>query len=248
MAGTLDGQVALVTGASRGIGKAIALELARHGAPVAVNYVRSKELAEQVVAEIQKGGGKAQAFGADVSQAEQVDAMVDQVVAALGPIRILVNNAGTTADRTLRRMSLEEWHKVMDTNLNGVFYVTRKVWPIMGDAGGGHVVCISSVVGETGRIGLINYGTSKSALLGFVRAAAWEGARFKIQVNAVAPGFIQTDMIANISDAVRAEIISRTPLGRFGAPEEIAKVVRFLVTEGTYITGATLDVNGGLYM
>ena len=176
MAGTLDGQVALVTGGSRGIGRAISLELASHGATVAVNYQQNKDAAEAVVGEIKAAGGNAQAFQGDQSNPDETEAMTNKVLEELGPVQILINNAGTTADRTLARMSADEWNKVIDTNVNGLFHVTSNLWTKMGEAGGGHVVCISSIVGETGRLGLVNYATSKAAAIGFVRAAAREGA------------------------------------------------------------------------
>jgi NAD(P)-dependent dehydrogenase (short-subunit alcohol dehydrogenase family) len=243
----LDGQVALVTGGSRGIGRAIAIELAKHGATVAVNYNSNKDAAEAVVKEITSAKGKAQAYQANIANRDQVNAMVDQIVKDLGPIRVLINNAGATADRTLRNMSYEEWDKVIDVNINGTFNVTKKVWNIMGEAGGGHIVNISSIVGESGRLGLINYGTAKAALLGFTKTAAREGARFKINVNAVAPGFIDTDMIAGLTPEMKENLKKEAVLGRLGEAEEIAKVVRFIVTEGTYMTGSTIDVNGGMY-
>ena len=247
MAGALDGQVALVTGGSRGIGRATAIELGKHGATVAVNYNTNKEAANVVVKEITGAGGKAQAYQADIANRDQVNAMIDQIVSDLGPVRVLINNAGATADRTLRNMSYEEWDKVIDVNLTGTFNVTKKVWNIMGEAGGGHIVNISSIVGEAGRLGLINYSTSKAGLLGFTKTAAREGARTHIQVNAVAPGFIETDMISGLTPEAKENLAKETALGRLGEAEEIAKVVRFIVTEATYMTGSTIDVNGGMY-
>ncbi len=246
--GTLDGKVALVTGASRGIGRAIALELGKHGASVVVNYRERKEQAEAVVHEIKSMGSKALAIQADVTKPEQVDAMVGQVVKELGNIYILVNNAGTTADRTLRRMSNEEWLKVIDTNLNGVFYVTRRAVQSLEAGGGGHIIMLSSIIGEMGNAGLVNYGSTKAALIGFTKSAAQELVRYNILVNAVAPGFIETDMIANLPDEARQTLLDKTPMRRFGRPEEVATMVRYLVTEGTYITGQVFNINGGMYM
>ena len=248
MAGTLDGQVALVTGGSRGIGRAISLELANHGATVAVNYQQNKDAAEAVVGEIKAAGGNAQAFQGDQSKADETEAMVNKVLDELGPVRILINNAGTTADRTLARMTADEWNKVIDTNVNGLFHVTSNLWTKMGEAGGGHVVCISSIVGETGRLGLVNYATSKAAAIGFVRAAAREGARFNIHVNGVAPGFITTDMISGLNEEQLEGLAKETVLGRLGKPDEIASMVRYIVTEGTYITGQIFNVNGGMFI
>lgn len=248
MAGVLDGQVALVTGGSGGIGRAVSLELANHGAAVAVNYNSNEAGADAVVAEVTGSGGKAQAFQGDQSNEESASALVDAVLESMGPIRVLINNAGTTADRTLARMSSEEWHKVIDANVNGLFYITRKVWGPMGEAGGGHIVCISSIVGEMGRLGLVNYGTSKAAVIGFVRGSAREGARTKIQVNAVAPGFVTTDMIGGLSEEQLGNLAKETVMGRLGKPEEIASMVRFIVTEGTWITGQVINVNGGHFI
>ena len=248
MAGVLDGQVALVTGGSRGIGRAIALELAGQGATVAVNYVANADAAAGVVGEIEATGGSARAYQADVTDLEQCQAMVDAIVNDLGPVRVLINNAGTTADRTVARMTPEEWHTVIDTNVNGLYNVTSPVWRAMGEAGGGHVVCISSIVGETGRLGLVNYGTSKEAAIGFVRGLAREGARFNIHVNAIAPGFIDTDMLSGLNDEQRENLRGEILLGRLGRPEEVASLVRYIVTEGTYITGSVFNVNGGMFV
>ena len=248
MAGALDGQVALVTGGSRGIGRAIALELAGQGATVAVNYVANADAAAGVVGEIEAAGGSARAYQADVTDLEQCQAMVDAIVNDLGTVRVLINNAGTTADRTVARMTPEEWHTVIDTNVNGLYNVTSPVWRAMGEAGGGHVVCISSIVGETGRLGLVNYGTSKEAAIGFVRGLAREGARFNIHVNAIAPGFIETDMLSGLNDEQRENLRGEILLGRLGRPEEVASLVRYIVTEGTYITGSVFNVNGGMFV
>ena len=166
----------------------------------------------------------------------------------LGPVRVLINNAGTTADRTVARMTPEEWHTVIDTNVNGLYNVTSPVWRAMGEAGGGHVVCIASIVGETGRLGLVNYGTSKEAAIGFVRGLAREGARFNIHVNAIAPGFIETDMLSGLNDEQRENLRGEILLGRLGRPEEVASLVRYIVTEGTYITGSVFNVNGGMFV
>jgi len=248
MAGVLDGQVALVTGGSRGIGRAIALELAKQGATVAVNYHSNADAANSVVSEIEGMGGKAKAYQADVSDYDQSKAMVEQVTADLGPVRILINNAGATADRTLARMTPEEWRKPIATNVDSLYNLTSSVWKAMGDAGGGHVVNLSSIVGQTGRVGLVNYGTSKAAAIGFTRAAAREGARTNIRVNAVAPGFIDTDMISGLNEEARKRLEGEALLGRLGKAEEIAAVVRFIVCEGTYMTGAVIDVNGGMFL
>ena len=227
---------------------ATAIELARHGATVAVNYNANKTAADEVVKAITDAGGKATAYQGDISNREVINAMIDKIVADLGPITVLINNAGATADRTLRNMSYEEWDRVIDVNINGTFNVTKKVWNIMGEAGGGQIVNVSSIVGEEGRLGLINYSTAKAGLLGFTKTAAREGARFKITVNAVAPGFIDTDMIGGLNEEARTNLKKEVVLGRLGEPQEIANVIRFIVTEGTYMTGSVFNVNGGMYM
>ncbi len=247
MAGLLDGKVALVTGGSRGIGRATAIELASSGASVAVNYNANQEAANEVVSAITSAGGKAGAYQFNIADRAAVDSQIDQIVSDLGPVTVLVNNAGATADRTLRNMSDEQWDTVIEVNLTGTFNVTKKVWNIMGEAGGGHIVNISSIVGEAGRLGLINYSTAKAGLLGFTKTAAKEGARTNIQVNAIAPGFIDTDMISGLTPEMKENLKKEATLGRLGEVEEIARVVRFIVSEATYMTGATIDVNGGMY-
>ncbi len=247
MAGLLDGKVALVTGGSRGIGRATAIELASSGASVAVNYNANQEAANEVVNAITSAGGKAGAYQFNIADRAAVDSQIDQIVSDLGPVTVLVNNAGATADRTLRNMSDEQWDSVIEVNLTGTFNVTKKIWNIMGEAGGGHIVNISSIVGEAGRLGLINYSTAKAGLLGFTKTAAKEGARTNIQVNAIAPGFIDTDMISGLTPEMKENLKKEATLGRLGEVEEIAKVVRFIVSEATYMTGATIDVNGGMY-
>jgi len=248
VSGVLDGQVALVTGGSRGIGRGIAEELAKCGATIAVNYNSNEAAANEVVSTIEQAGGKAKAYQADVSDYDAVQAMCKQVIEDLGPVRILINNAGATADRTLSRMTLEEWRKVISVNVDSLFNVTSAVWNQMGEAGGGSIICISSVVGETGRLGLVNYGTAKAAALGFMRGAAREGARFGIRVNAVAPGFVETDMIANLSDSARERLLTEILLGRLGEVQDVASLVRYIVTEGHWITGQTFNVNGGMHI
>ena len=248
MSGVLDGQVALVTGASRGIGRAISEELARNGATVAVNYHSNEAAAREVIATIEQAGGKARAYQCDVSDYEASQAMCKQVIEELGPVRILINNAGATADRTLSKMTIDDWRKVISTNVDSLFNVTSGVWNQMGEAGGGHIICLSSIVGETGRLGLVNYGTSKAAALGFMRSAAREGARFGIRVNAIAPGFVETDMIANMSDTARERLMTEVLLGRLGEPRDVASLVRFIVTEGDWITGQPFNVNGGRFI
>jgi len=243
----LKGKACLVTGASRGIGRAIALELGRHGASVAVGYAKNAEAAEAVVAEIVASGGEAFAFAIDVQDPATIEPAVAAVVERFGTIDVLVNNAGITRDRSLAKMSPEEWDDVIGTNLSSVFHLTSRVLPIMVAAGSGRIVNISSVIGLHGNFGQSNYAAAKAGIVGFTKSAALELARKGITVNAIAPGFIETEMIAAMPDEVRATILAKIPMGRFGRPEEIAQAVVYLVTSGDYITGQVISIDGGLY-
>jgi 3-oxoacyl-[acyl-carrier protein] reductase len=243
----LDGQVAIVTGASRGIGKAIALQLAEQGAKVAVNYSSSSGAADGVVAEIVGQGGEAVAIGADVSQADAVDQLVAQVMEKWGRVDILVNNAGITRDTLLLRMKLEDWQAVVDLNLTGVFLCTRSVSKIMLKQKSGRIINITSVAGQMGNPGQANYSAAKAGVIGFTKTVAKELSSRGITVNAVAPGFIATEMTKDL----KAEgILQFIPLGRYGEPEEIAGMVRFLAADpaAAYITGQTFNVDGGMVM
>lgn len=245
----LKGKVALVTGASRGIGRAIALELARHGAKVAVNYAGSELKAKEVVEEIQNMGGEAFAIQADVSNAEAVERMVKEVVDRFERIDILVNNAGITRDNLLMRMKEEEWDEVININLKGVFHCTKAVTRPMMKQRYGRIVNIASIVGVSGNPGQANYVAAKAGVIGFTKTAARELASRNITVNAIAPGFITTDMTDRLSEDIRAEMLKQIPLARFGEPEDIAKVVAFLVSDAAnYITGQTIHVDGGMVM
>jgi 3-oxoacyl-(acyl-carrier-protein) reductase len=243
----LTGKACLVTGGSRGIGRAIALELGRHGACVAVGYANNKEAAEQVAAEIATSGGESFTMGFDVGDAEAIGPAVTSVVERFGKIDVLVNNAGITRDRSLAKMSNEEWDNVLQTNLGSVFHLTSQVLPHMVKAGYGRIVNISSVIGIHGNFGQANYAAAKAGIIGFTKSAALELARKGITVNAIAPGFIETEMIAAMPDEVRTAILAKIPMGRFGRPEEIAQVVTFLVAHGDYITGQVIEINGGMY-
>ncbi|MDG2990664.1 3-oxoacyl-[acyl-carrier-protein] reductase [Candidatus Synechococcus calcipolaris G9] len=240
-------QVAIVTGASRGIGRAIALDLASTGAKVVVNYARSQEAAGQVVAEIQQQGGTAIALGADVSNAEQVESLVTTVMEQWGQVDILVNNAGITKDTLLLRMSLEDWQAVIDLNLTGVFLCTRQVSKLMLKQRRGRIINIASVAGQMGNPGQANYSAAKAGVIGFTKTVAKELASRGITVNAVAPGFIATEMTANLK---ADEILKFIPLGRYGQAEEVAGMVKFLGTDpaAAYITGQVFNVDGGMVM
>ena len=243
----LRGQPALVTGGSGGIGRAIALELAQRGAPVVINYLEGETQAASVQREIEAAGGTAMIHHTDVTDRGAVEGMLAAAAARFGPLAILINNAGITRDRTLRKMSYEEWDDVLDVNLTGVFNCARAAVAQMIERGSGRIVNVSSIVAATGAFGQTNYGASKAGILGFTRSLALELARHGITVNAVCPGYTVTPMLASVPESVQKDVLQRIPLGRFGQPEEIARCVRFLVTEATYVTGQLLHVNGGLY-
>lgn len=245
----LEGKVALVTGASRGIGKAIALMLAENGADIAVNFAGSTAAAEAVAAEIEKMGRKAILVQGDVSKADVCAEIVDKVVSELGHIDILVNNAGITRDTLLLRMKEEDWDAVLNTNLKGVFNCTKAAVKYMAKQRSGSIVNISSVVALMGNAGQANYAAAKAGILGFTRSVAKEMAARGIRVNAVTPGFIKTDMTSVLSEKVVATMEASIPLARLGEPEDIAKAVLFLVSDNAaYITGQTLHVDGGMVM
>ena len=244
----LDEQVAIVTGASRGIGRAVAKELAEHGAAVVVNYFQSQEPAEALVTEITGGGGKAIAVRANVGEPDDAQALAKRALDEFGRIDILVNNAGVNRDRSLRRMSTEEWQEVINTDLNSAFYCTSAVLPNMVERKYGRIINMSSIIGQMGNIGQANYAAAKAGLIALSKSAAQELARYNITVNAMCPGFIETEMVIALSDDVKEALISRIPLGRFGRPDEVAAFIRFLVTEGDWITGQQFNPNGGMYM
>lgn len=244
----LQGQVAIVTGASRGIGRATALALAAEGATVVVNYASSNQAADAVVAEIMEMGSQAIALQADVAQADQVDALFNTVLEKQGRVDILVNNAGIARDTLLLRMKLEDWQAVIDLNLTGVFLCTKAASKIMLKQRSGRIINITSVVGEMGNPGQANYSAAKAGVIGFTKTVAKEVASRGITVNAVAPGFITTDMTADLK--VGEEILKMIPLGRYGQPEEVAGLIRFLAADpaAAYMTGQIINVDGGMVM
>ncbi len=246
--GTLQEAVVVVTGASRGLGAAIAEEMGSNGAHVVVNYSRSKEPAEELVGKIEGNGSRAIAVQADVSDPEQAQSLIDKAIEEFNRIDVLVNNAGINIDRTLRKLSVEDWDTVIQVDLNSAFYTVHAALPHMTEQGGGKIVNMSSFVGEAGNIGQANYAAAKAGLLGFTKTAAQELARYGITVNAICPGFIETDMVASIPEEAKAKLLKTIPLGRFGQPEEIAHAVRYLIEGGDYITGQALDINGGVYI
>ncbi|MGK4116254.1 3-oxoacyl-[acyl-carrier-protein] reductase [Lysinibacillus capsici] len=245
----LEGKVAVVTGASRGIGRAIALKLAEEGAKVVVNYSGSQAKAEEVVAMIQENGGEAIAVQASVSQTEEVTALMDAAVKKYGSLDILVNNAGITRDNLIMRMKEDEWDDVLNTNLKGVFLCTKAVTRQMMKQRAGRIINISSIVGVAGNAGQANYVAAKAGVIGLTKTTAKELASRNILVNAIAPGFIETEMTEQLPEDIKQGMLTQIPLAKLGQPEDIAKAVAFLASEdANYMTGQTLHIDGGMVM
>merc|ERR1712000_24790 len=244
----LKGKVALVTGASRGIGRHIALQLAQRGADVAINYRSRQPEGDEVAREIEATGVRALAFKADLSKMPEARSLVRQVHDQWGRIDILVNNAGITKDKPMKKLTDDDWNDVLDTNLGSVYATCSEVLKIMMDQKYGRIINITSFVGQAGNFGQANYAASKGGIIAFTKTLALEIAKYNITVNAIAPGFTETEMLAQVPENIREQIIARVPMGRFGKPEEIARAVVFLAAEGDYITGQQINVNGGVYM
>lgn len=245
----LNNKNAIVTGGSRGIGKAIALTLAAHGANVAVNYTSNEAAALAVVKELEQLGVKSIAVKADVSKAEEVENLVQEVLNHFGSIDILINNAGITRDNLIIRMSEQEFEDVINTNLKGAFLCTKSVAKVMIKQKSGKIVNVSSVVGITGNAGQSNYAAAKAGLIGFTKSMAKELAKRGIKVNAVAPGFIETDMTAVLPEKIKEEMLKTIPLGRSGNPADVANTILFLSSEySDYITGQVIHIDGGMVM
>lgn len=243
----LSGKIAVVTGGSRGIGAAIAKGLGSEGAIVVINYNHSDEAAQAVVAEIQSMGSMAIALQADISDAEQTKVFIEKVLEQFGKLDILVNNAGITRDKSFKKMSFEEWHKIIDTNLSSVFNTCKIALPSMLENKYGRIINISSVIGQSGGFGQTNYAAAKAGLIGFSKSLALETAKAGVTVNCICPGYIATEMVAAMPENVKDAIIALVPMKKLGAPEEVAKGVLF-VCDSEYMTGQCLNINGGLYM
>ena len=245
----LEGKVSLVTGGSRGIGRAIATALADAGADVAFTYHHSRESAEALAKTLSEKGVRCKGYQADVASPEEMQKVVQEVIKELGHITILVNNAGINRDKSFLKMTKDMWEEVVHVNLDGVFYTTQLVAQDMVGAGWGRIINISSIVGQTGNFGQANYAATKGAIISFTESLARELARKGITVNAVAPGFIETDMLKGMPEAAVNQVKAMTPMGRLGKPEEIADAVVFLASpRASYVTGQVLGVNGGMYM
>jgi len=243
----LSGRIAVVTGGSRGIGAAVAKGLGKEGATVVINYNHSQGEAETVVNEIKAMGSLAVALQADISDAEATKVFIEKALADFGKIDILVNNAGITRDKTFKKMSFEEWHKVIDTNLSSVFNTCKIALPSMLEQKYGRIINISSVIGQAGGFGQTNYAAAKAGLVGFSKSLALETAKGGVTVNCICPGYIATEMVKAMPENVREAIIAMVPMKKLGEPDEIAKGVVF-ICESEYMTGQCLNLNGGLYM
>lgn len=245
----LDSKVALVTGASRGIGREIALTLAEEGANVVINYVGNKEKAEQVALEIKELGREALVVKADVSSSQEVEKLISSTIDYFGKIDILVNNAGITRDNLIVRMKEDDWDKVIDTNLKSVFLLSKAVSRLMMKQKSGKIINMASVVGILGNAGQSNYVAAKAGVIGLTKSLARELAPRGINVNAIAPGYIETDMTGELSEEIKVKIYEQIPLGKIGSPKEIANVAKFLASEqASYITGQVIHVDGGMAM
>jgi 3-oxoacyl-[acyl-carrier protein] reductase len=244
----LDGQVAIVTGGSRGIGKAIAIRLAAAGAKVLINYARNAEAAEATKAEIELAGGVAWLMQGDVADPATADALIKSAIDTYGRLDVLVNNAGITRDGLIMRMKDDDWHTVLQTDLSSAFYLIRAASKPMMKARAGRIINITSVVGLIGNAGQANYAAAKAGLVGLTKAVAKELSSRNVLVNAVAPGFIASEMTEAMTDTAKQNTLDTIPLGRYGQPEEVASLVHYLATEATYMTGQVICVDGGMAM
>ncbi|MBO1512605.1 acetoacetyl-CoA reductase [Metabacillus bambusae] len=244
----LNNKVAIVTGGAKGIGQAITKELAKNGVKVVINYNSSKGTAEKLITDLKSEGREVYAVQADVSDLEQSRKLVEEAVNHFGKVDILVNNAGITRDSTFKKLSEENWRKVIDVNLNSVYNTTSMALPHLLESDAGRIINISSIIGQAGGFGQTNYAAAKAGMIGYTKSLALELAKSGVTVNAICPGFIDTEMVQEIPENVREKIVAKIPSRRFGQPDEIARGVVFLCKDGEYITGQQLNINGGLYM
>jgi acetoacetyl-CoA reductase len=246
---TLENAVVVITGGSRGLGHAIAEELGFSGARIVVDYAHSKGPAEDLVAKLQAGGSpEAVAIQADVSDPEQAAMLIQETVKRFGRIDVLINNAGINIDRTLKNMAVEDWRKVLETDLSSYFYTIKAALPFFMQQRSGTIINMSSVAGEMGNFGQANYSAAKAGILGLTKAAALELARYNVTVNALCPGPVATEMWDTVPQERKDIILQKIPLGRAATTQEVARAVRYLIVDGEYMTGATLDLNGGWLM
>jgi len=247
--GTLEGAVVVITGAGRGIGRAIAEVLGQGGAKVVVNYSKSKGPAEDLVARLQQNGSpEAVAIQADVSDPAQASRLIEETVQRFGRIDVLVNNAGVNIDRTMKNLSTDDWDKVIQVDLNAYFYTVKAALPYFMQQKSGKIINISSVTAMRGMFGQANYSAAKAGIIGFTKTAALELARYNMTVNVVAPGYTRSEMFESIPEKTKEGVLAQIPLGRVCEPEEVARAVRYLIVDGDYITGESLNINGGLYL
>lgn len=244
----LNNRVAIVTGAGRGIGAAIAMELAKKGAHIIVNYNRSAGPAEMVVSEIKKMGGEAHMIQADISNLNEAEHLITETINQYGRLDILVNNAGITRDSTFKKLTENDWKTVIDVNLNSIFNTSSVALPYLLESDAGRIINISSIIGQSGGFGQTNYAAAKAGIIGYTKSLALELAKGNVTVNAICPGYIDTEMVQEIPDNVREALINKIPARRLGQPEDIARGVAYLCEDGGYITGQQLNINGGLYM
>jgi acetoacetyl-CoA reductase len=244
----LNNKVAIVTGGAKGIGQAITKELAKNGVKVVINYNSSKGTAEKLITDLKEEGREVYAVQADVSDLEQSRKLVEEAINHFGRVDILVNNAGITRDSTFKKLSEENWRKVIDVNLNSVYNTTSVALPHLLESDAGRIINISSIIGQAGGFGQTNYAAAKAGLIGYTKSLALELAKSGVTVNAICPGFIDTEMVQEIPENVREKIVAKIPTRRFGQPDEIARGVLYLCKDGEYITGQQLNINGGLYM
>jgi acetoacetyl-CoA reductase len=244
----LDGKVAIVTGGAKGIGKSITEALAKQGVKVVINYNSSATAADELVNALAEQGSEAYACQADVSKLEDAKRLVEETVQRYGRVDFLVNNAGITRDRSFKKLSREDWNQVIDVNLSSVYNTVSAALPYIAESDNGRIINISSIIGQTGGFGQTNYSAAKAGMIGFTKSLALELARTNVTVNAICPGFIETDMVAEIPQNVLDQIVAKIPKKRLGSAEEIANGVLYLCRDGAYVTGQQLSINGGLYM